>query len=177
MAQAAVLIAAAVISAYSSVKAGNAKKKAADDQATILRENADATRAVSQRAAAEEKRNKELAYSRGLAVAAASGGGVDDPTVVNILSDINAEGQYRILSRLYSGESAALDMESQASIIQKEGRAARTAGKLKAASTLLSAYGSMGGGGFGKGWDGGSDGRLGGGGGTPSFGVQDSYNV
>jgi len=156
MAQAAVLIVAAVVSAYSAVKAGNAKKKAADDQATILRENADATRAVSQRAAAEEKRNKELAYSRGLAVAAASGGGVDDPTVVNILSDINAEGQYRILSRLYSGESAALDMESQASIIQKEGRAARTAGKLKAASTLLSAYGSMGGGGFGKGWDGGS---------------------
>jgi hypothetical protein len=152
MAQAVVLVAVAVVSAYSAIKTGNAAKKSADDQATRLREKAAAVEAASHRDAEEERRNAMLAYSRALALAGSQGGSVDDPTMVNLLGDINAEGEYRVLSTLYSGKVAASDMESQAQIIQNEGKAAKKSGQLKAASTILSSIGSIyGAGAMGKG--------------------------
>lgn len=65
------------------------------------------TRASAQRAALEESRQAELKASRAVAVAAAGGGGVDDPTVINILEDIEAEGAYRSAVAMYEGESLA----------------------------------------------------------------------
>lgn len=60
--------------------------------------------AASQRTAAEELRQSDLVASRALAVAAASGGGVSDPTVVDILARTRGEGVYRANVALYEGE-------------------------------------------------------------------------
>lgn len=60
--------------------------------------------AASQRNAHEEKRQADLAASRALAVAAASGGGVSDPTVVDTLVRIRGEGALRASVALYEGE-------------------------------------------------------------------------
>ena len=60
--------------------------------------------AASQRQANEELRQADLVASRALAVAAASGGGVSDPTVVDILARTRGEGVYRASQALYEGE-------------------------------------------------------------------------
>lgn len=70
---------------------------AADRQASIVV-------AASQRNAAEEIRQADLVASRALAVAAASGGGVSDPTVVDILARTRGEGVYRANVALFEGE-------------------------------------------------------------------------
>lgn len=61
--------------------------------------------AASQREALEERRQADLAASRALAVAASSGGGVSDPTMVDILSRTKGEGAYRARVALYEGQA------------------------------------------------------------------------
>ncbi len=63
--------------------------------------------AASQRTALEERRQADLVASRGLAVAAASGGGVSDPTVINTLARTKGEGYYRASVALYEGNAKA----------------------------------------------------------------------
>lgn len=70
--------------------------------------------AASQRTALEERRQADLVASRALAVAAASGGGVSDPTVVDILSRTKGEGAYRARVALYEGQARSRAMRMAA---------------------------------------------------------------
>lgn len=63
--------------------------------------------AISHRRAAEERRQADLVASRALAVVAASGGGVTDPTVVRLIAGARGEGVYRANVALYEGEAVA----------------------------------------------------------------------
>lgn len=63
--------------------------------------------AASQRQSAEELRQADLVASRALAVAAASGGGASDPTVVAVLARTRGEGVYRANLALYEGAERA----------------------------------------------------------------------
>lgn len=63
--------------------------------------------AIAQREAMEERRQSDIVASRALAVAAASGGGVSDPTIVNLIARIKGEGAYRAAVAMYEGESRA----------------------------------------------------------------------
>lgn len=74
---------------------------------------AGATIAISQRAAEEERRQGRMAASRALAVAAASGAGVSDPTIVRLISNIKGEGAYRASVALYEGEARARQIRIQ----------------------------------------------------------------
>jgi hypothetical protein len=71
--------------------------------------------------------------SRALALSAAGGGGTNDPTVVNIIGDIEGEGAYRQAVALYQGEQNALRLQEGARISRAEGNnaidAARQQGK------------------------------------------------
>lgn len=107
-------------------------------QANQFDDMAGNTRASSQRAAREERRQARLAASRGLAVAAASGGGASDPTVVNMMADLEGEGEYRALSAMYEGETQARQYEAEAKARRKEAKNVKRAGLLKAGSTILS---------------------------------------
>jgi hypothetical protein len=106
--------------------------------------------AASQRTAAEELRQADLVASRALAVAAASGGGVSDPTVVDILARTRGEGVYRANVALYEGEersrairiSGAGGVEFNTDRSVMAGYNAAAAGKL--ARTGLSLYAKYG---------------------------------
>lgn len=87
--------------------AGERQRANAEFDAWQLEEQAGEELAVSQRMAIEERRQAELAASRALAVAATSGAGVSDPSVVRLLARTQGEGAYRANVALYQGESRA----------------------------------------------------------------------
>lgn len=145
-------------SAVSSIVGGMEQKKIADYQAQQQQLVADQTakqleqRAGQERAAAQQKmidagRQKNLAMSRARAIAAAGGGSLD-PSVINIMGDLETEGKYNQNVALYQGEEAAVSDEYQAkttratgnanaAISRMQGSAAQRAGFTSAGTTLL----------------------------------------
>ena len=93
------------------IYSGVQKKRAADDQARQMRHKAAARRAESGSESREEKRQGRIKMSRAQAVAAAGGGSLADPTIVNLMGDLEAESEYRALTRLYEGEEEARGLE------------------------------------------------------------------
>lgn len=136
-------VAATVVGAYSAVRSGEAAKANAEGEATQMQQQANAEQASAQRAYIQEKRQGEYVRSRAQAVAAASGAGVSDPTVSNILSGIAGESEYRALTQLYQGDVTAKGLQYGAAARRREGDAAQTAGYMKGASTLFSGAYSM----------------------------------
>ena len=122
---------------------GFSASRAAEAEAAQLRERAMATRAEAGAAAREEKRQSRLKQSRAQAVGASSGASLDDPTFVNLMGDIEAEGEYRALSRMYEGETSARSDERLAKARKRQGRAGLFAGGLGAAATVMSGVGSL----------------------------------
>jgi hypothetical protein len=125
------------LTAGGQIYGGNAAASGARSEASQLRYAAGQTRASSQRAAREERRQARRLQSRGLAVAAASGGGASDVSVVNTLAEVEAEGEYRALTALWEGEEQARGLEAAAGARESEGSAARTAGYLAGGASLL----------------------------------------
>lgn len=141
------------LKAAGSIIGANAQAKDLRFQADQLDAQAGMERASSQRQAIDERRQATLAESRGLALAAASGGGADDPTVVNAIAGIHGEGEYRALTAMYNGEERARSDEAQAAAKRSGAKSVKTAGVLDAMGTILSAgtslYDRYGGGGGG----------------------------
>lgn len=135
--------ASTVLSAGGAYAQGVQAKKTADYEAAQMDVNAGQDRAMAQRQAIENRREARLADSRLQAVAAASGGGASDPTVIKLSQDINAEGEYNALSSLYSGEESARQLEGSADLRRYEGKNAKRAGTIKAISTVLAGAGGM----------------------------------
>ena len=75
--------------------------------------------------------------SRARAVAGASGAGVSDPTVADIITDIETEGEYAALSALASGNAMARGYRIGARSARNEASATRTGGYMNMASTAL----------------------------------------
>ena len=130
--------------AVTAVQAGLALNKGAQvrkqkvQEANALEDAAGRKMAATTAKMEEDARLKAHMESRALAVAAAGGGGVDDPTMVNLIGDLNAEGEYRIMSRLYVGQDEATGLREQAYAARREGDAALQAGYVGAATTVMS---------------------------------------
>lgn len=131
--------------------AGRAQQQALDYQAAALDQQAGQERASSQRRAMDERRRAEIAMSRGQAVAAASGAGALDESVVNTLSDIAGEGEYNALSALFTGEERARGLEGEAGLRRyqgaeaaRQGEVAKQAYRTAAIATVLSGFGRAG---------------------------------
>ena len=139
----ALLAAGTAISAGGSIIGANSDAKELRSQAAQLDAQAGLERASSQRAAIDEKRQARLVTSRGLAIAAASGGGADDPSVVNALAGISGEGEYRAMTALYNGDQTAAGMEADAAAKRRGAKSVKTAGWLKAGGSILSGSSSM----------------------------------
>ena len=127
---------------------GNAQDEEAKFVAKQMEINAGTAQAIGQREAAEEMRQAKLVQSRIMAVAAASGGGASDPSVMNMISSQAGEGAYRAALAIYRGDDKARDLNMAAMAKRYEGEAAKSAGKTRAigtligtASTLFSKYG------------------------------------
>ena len=125
------------VSAYGQYETGKAAKANADLVAIQQERQGKAAQAEAQREAIYERKRSQHLQSRARAVAAASGGSVSDPTVQNILGDIEDEGEFRALSALYSGDSDEALARLAAGSTRREGRAARRGAYLNAGSTIL----------------------------------------
>lgn len=124
----------------SSIFSGEYAYDQSKNQANALERNASTTRAATQRDAIEIRRNKDYTKSRAVAVMAASGASTDDPGMVNLMAEIEKEGEIQALTKLWVGEDRARGMEDSAAVARNEGKASRTSGYLNAATTALSGY-------------------------------------
>lgn len=122
----------AALSAYGQYEQGqqageNARRQAQAREFEALQneERAKAEVASSQRAAQNEERQSKLVQS---AVTARAQGGAGDPTIVNILSDLAAEGSYRSAVALYEGQARARQARMGAEAARYEATGYRSAG-------------------------------------------------
>lgn len=97
--------------------------------------------AISQRQAVEEHRQANLVASRALAVAAASGGGVSDPTIVRIIANARGEGTYRANVALYEGEARARQLRFEAITGRITGYGLEAEGAARSQAYALNALG------------------------------------
>lgn len=152
------MAAATIFSVAAQRKAGKAQEAAAERQAQAAELNAKRQaeasefeaqqldqmagqeRAASQHRAQEERRRSDILQSRARAVAAASGGGASDPTVVDIISDLAGEGEYLAATHIFEGQEAARRARMGAAGARFEGRTALEGGGL--VSTGLRASGA-----------------------------------
>lgn len=101
---------------------GQQAVQSAEYTAVQQEQNATQEIAAAQRQAHEEKRRAKLIASRALAIAGASGGSASDPTVVNMLADLEGEGAYRASVAIYEGEERARQMRQGAATSRYEGQ-------------------------------------------------------
>lgn len=144
------MVASTVFSVASGVqqaKAAEANAAAEQDRLNyIAQQNEQAAgreRANAQRKAEEQRRLSSIRSSRAQAVAAASGTGTLDPSVIDIIGDLEAEGQYRSDLEMYEGEMRARDYETSAELRRYEGKEARRAGKMNAQTGYMKATSSL----------------------------------
>jgi hypothetical protein len=123
--------------------AGQRRNVASQFEAEQLEQNAGQVVAASQRDALEERRRADLMASRALALAAASGGGSSDPTVVNIIAKLKGEGSYRSAVALYRGETEARRLRMGAKAKRYEGAVAEEGGEYQAAGYETMAVASL----------------------------------
>lgn len=139
----ALAVAGSALSAGGTILGSQSEGRELNMQANQLDVAAGTERASSQRAAIDERHQAKLLNSRALAVAGASGGGIDDPTVINTMAGISQEGEYRALTALYNGNEAAAGMEADAAAKRRGAKSVKTAGLIKAGGTILSAGSSL----------------------------------
>lgn len=130
------------LSVYSQAEQGRAAAANANLVAAQQDRAANQAQVEAQQEAANERKRAKLVRSRALAVAGASGAGVSDPTVTNILTDIDTEGEVNALNALYSGDYSARAIRSGADATRREGRARKSAGYVAAGTTALNWAGS-----------------------------------
>jgi len=146
--------------AAAATEAGARQKAANEFEAAQLEQSAGQAIATSQRDSEDQRRQARLVQSRALALSAASGGSVTDPTVVNLIGDIAGEGAYRAGVALYQGADKARQLNMGASAKRYEGdmaveaasnkaKAYRMQGITGAFSSATSLFGKYGGGGPG----------------------------
>lgn len=135
------MIVGTLVQAAGTIAQGNAANAQAKYEAKQLEQRAGQERAAAQREAIEKRRRSTLIQSRQQALAAASGAGATDPTVVDLIADTEAEGEYQALGQLFLGEERARGAEGQAAARRMEGRLAKRASRFGALSTIASGVG------------------------------------
>jgi len=129
----------------SSLNRGSQIRKQKYQEAEAYRDASMRRMAATTREAAEERRKKERMHSRAIAVSAASGAGVDDPSVVAALGDLNAEGEYRVLSTLWSGQDAAAGLQFRSEAARREADTALDIGFMGGVNSAFATYNAFGG--------------------------------
>ena len=124
-------------------RAGTRENVARQFEAEQLRQQATQVIAASQRQALGEMRQGDIVASRAIALAAASGGGVSDPTIVNLLARTKGEGAYRAGVALYEGEEQARKLRMKAASKLYEGAGAEEAGIYREAAHKTLAKASL----------------------------------
>ena len=123
--------------------AGEMAKARSEFEAQEAERQAGISQAIAQRHALEEQRKARLVASRALAVAAASGGGVSDPTVIRLIAAAEGEGSYRAQVALYEGEEKARTLRLQAAASRVAGAEAVVQGRSTETGYMLAGFGAL----------------------------------
>ena len=126
-----------MMSATGSIVSGFAQEDNAESVGKQLRRRANARRAVAQREYAEIVEEGDLVVSRAEAELAMQGAAPGSAGAVKLISNLEAEKEYRAMASLWRGEEEALGMEREAAAAVSEGKAAKTAGWISGASTIM----------------------------------------
>jgi hypothetical protein len=120
--------------------------QAAEIQKRSLEAKAAEERAAAGREAQEKRKEGELLKSRQVALAASSGGGTANPTILDILGDTESRTSYLANSAVYGGEQRAAGLKDQANFgtWQAKTQAASSKAKGDAAfsGSLLEGFGA-----------------------------------
>ena len=135
-------LASAGLSAMGSIQQGKAQQAALNFEAQQRERQAGEERAASQREALEKRREAQLAQSRQIAIAGASGAGVVTPSVLDIFSETAQQGEYNAQTALYGGESRARGQMDEAAAARFKGKAAKRGSLFEAGGHILSGIGS-----------------------------------
>lgn len=132
-----------VAAAVGSIQQGQAAAATGEYNAQVAENNATAEkqRAAYDAGLIDERKDKVRAAQE--AGMAASGVDVGVGTPVAVLGDTEAQGERDVLARLYGGETAATASMNDANLFRAEGRAARKAGNIGAATSLMSGFGKI----------------------------------
>jgi hypothetical protein len=133
---------ASAISAAGSIASGIASKNAADFQAEQQEMQGKEEFAASQREADQKRKESNYVQSRQQALAAASGGGAADPTIVRLMTQTAQQGEMNAQTSLYVGENRKRGLFDAA-------KGTRLTGRANLVGSFLSASGDLAGG-FGK---------------------------
>lgn len=131
------------LGAFSHIQHGFESRRLAGIEADQLRDNAGQAVAASQVASEDVAQRTKQLTARALAVAAASGGGASDPSVVKAISSIAGEGAYRKALTLYQGQEASRSMQNQADATEYRGKSQQTASFLNAVGGTVGAGTSL----------------------------------
>ena len=141
---AAAAIGGTALTATAAIKQGEAQQQAAKYQAKQEQAAAGQAAAIAEREAAVKQQKGDVLQSRLRAVAAASGAGATDPTVLDLSSQLDANTEYDVASSLYEGQSRSLAFQNQARMTRYEGQQAATAGVVRGTSSILGTAGQLG---------------------------------
>lgn len=129
------------LAAAGTIAAGNAAVDAAKQEQKQLNQMAAEERAVASRQkAAADLRTRQL-ISRGQAVAAASGGGATDPTVMEIMGGLVEEGEVQKAEAMRQGIEAGKGLEYRGKVGVSNAKTNRKLGYMTAGGQVLSGMG------------------------------------
>lgn len=122
---------------------GQANQQAANFQAQSMEIKAGQERAAAQRQAINQRRQESLVLSRSQAMAAASGGGASDPSIITNDSNITREGELGALTSLYQGEQSGQNFEENAKLTRYQGAAGAAGANAQASAMDTAAMGTV----------------------------------
>ena len=133
------MIAGALLSGGAAVYSGVQQKKVGDMNAELARRegNQEVDAAVAQ--AEKIRKAGRAAAARANTAMAASGVSIGEGTPIRINEEIYKDSESDAYSTLLTGSRRRQSSEDQGSVMQYEGRTARTAGYINAVATVLSA--------------------------------------
>lgn len=140
---------ATAVTAYGQYKSGRDQRKAARYNAEIQRQNArEAEKKAAHDALNQESQNRRITGAQRAAYGAS--GITMAGTPLDLMSDTVTQGELDRLSILHGGSVEAANYRAQARLSIMRGKAAASAGKIRAAGTLLGGAGKMYGQGLGN---------------------------
>lgn len=109
-----------------TILGGITGNQAAKQEAAMRERQAAVERADASRRAEEERRKATLVMSRQTALAATSGAGTQNPTILDIMSETAQRGSYLARSETYGGEDRARGQMDMAAAAKAKGRSQMT---------------------------------------------------
>lgn len=138
------MFAAAAVSATAAVYSADTQQNTADANAEMARRQGNQEKDAAMAQAEKIRKAARAAAGQANASMAAAGVAIGEGTPLRINEQIYKDSEDDAYSTLLTGTRRQQSANDQASFMESEGSAAKTAGYLNAGSTLLSAAGSYG---------------------------------